>query len=337
MRAANPFASPEWHEAWLATHPEDRPAVVAIRRDDGSLAGVVALVEKRHGRSPRLTAAGDAIADWFSPACAPEDEGEVAAATAAVADRLVGHGTWRLDRCVRDGAWAGTFPGALPRGWSALRSARQDVLGIVPLQEADALSAKARREARRLRRKLESERAGRVRMSEGPEEAARDIDALLALHAGRWGEETFDRTQTEFQRRFARSAAERGWLRLWVAEADGVMAGALCNWRVGTSTFSYIQSFDPEYARYGIGTILHADATARARDEGCAEYNILRGEEGFKQKFAAGPRALESFVVVRARSAAGIASRGALGALAAWRRLPEARREQARRLLRRSG
>jgi GNAT superfamily N-acetyltransferase len=182
---------------------------------------------------------------------------------------------------------------------------REDVLGIVSLQTGEALSSKARREARRLRRKLEQDRAGRVRMSEGPEEAARDMDALLALHTARWGDEGFDRAGTEFQRRFARSAAERGWLRLWVAEADGVMAGALCNWCVGTSTFSYIQSFDPEYARYGIGTILHEDATALAREEGCSEYNILRGEEGFKQKFPAQPRALESYVVVRARSAAG--------------------------------
>jgi CelD/BcsL family acetyltransferase involved in cellulose biosynthesis len=296
---------------------------------------VVALVETGHGRARRLTNAGDGIADWFSPACAPDDEAAVAAATAAVAERLVGRGRWRLDRCVRDGAWAEAFRGALPPGWSALRSAREDALGIVPLQEGEALSGKARREARRLRRKLEQDRAGRVRMSEGPEEAARDMDALLSLHAARWGEQGFDAAETDFQRRFAMSAAERGWLRLWVAEADGAMAGALCNWRVGASTFSYIQSFDPEYARYGIGTILHEDATALAREEGCTEYNILRGEEGFKQKFAARPRALDSYVVVRARSAAGMAARGALGVQAAWRRLPETRRDQVRRLLRR--
>jgi CelD/BcsL family acetyltransferase involved in cellulose biosynthesis len=335
VRAANPFATPDWHEAWLATHPQDRPVVVAVRRDDGSLAGVVALVERKEGRTSRLTIAGEAIADWFSPACAPEDEAGVAVATAEVADRLVGRGTWRLDRCVRGGAWAEAFSGALPRGWSALHSPREDVLGIVLLQAGEALSSKARREARRLRRKLEQDRAGRIRMSEGPEEAARDMDALLALHAARWGDDGFDPAETEFQRRFARSAAERGWLRLWVAEADGVMAGALCNWCVGASTFSYIQSFNPEYARYGIGTMLHEDATALAREEGCAEYNILRGEEGFKQKFPAQPRELESYVVVRARSAAGLASRGALGAQAAWRLLPEAPRAQARRLLRR--
>jgi CelD/BcsL family acetyltransferase involved in cellulose biosynthesis len=335
VRAANPFASPDWHAAWLATHPEDRPAVVAVRRDDGSLTGVVALVERGRGRARRLTIAGDEIADWFSPACAPEDETAVAVATAAVADRLVGHGRWRLDRCVRDGGWTEAFRGGLPPGWSVLRSAREDILGIVLLQEDEALSAKARREARRLRRKLEQDHAGRVRMSEGAEEAARDMDALLALHAARWGKQGFDAAETEFQRRFARSAAERGWLRLWVAEADGAMAGALCNWCVGAGTFSYIQSFDPEYARYGIGTILHEQATALAREEGCTEYNILRGEEGFKQKFAARPRALDSYVVVRARSAAGIAARSALGAQAAWRRLPQARRDQVRRLLRR--
>jgi CelD/BcsL family acetyltransferase involved in cellulose biosynthesis len=296
---------------------------------------VVPLVNQRPGQASRLAAAGNAIADWFSPACAPEDEATVAEATAALADRLIGRGSWRLDRCVAGGGWAETLPGALPRGWTALRSARRDVLGIVSLQEGEALSGKARREAGRLRRKLEQERAGVVRMSDGPEQAARDMDALLALHAARWGEDAFDGPGLDFQRRFAHSAAQRGWLRLWVAEADGVLAGALCNWCVGTSTFSYIQSFDPAYSRYGIGTILHVDATALAREEGCTEYNILRGEEGFKQKFTAQPRELESYVVVRGRSAAGLAARGVLGVQAAWRRLPEARREQARRLLRR--
>lgn len=335
MRAANPFATPEWHEAWLATHPEEQPAVVVVRRETGSLAGVVALVHNGHARRRRLQAPGGTIADWFSAACAPEDEADVAAAVAAVAEELIGRGRWKLDRCVRGGPWAEAFPGALPRGWSALRSARTDVLGIVSLQDGEALSRKARSEARRLRRRFEEECAGEVRMSEGAE-AASDMEALLSLHSARWVGAGFDEATTEFQREFARSAAMRGWLRLWVAEADGVMAGALCNWCLGTSTFAYIQSFAAEYARYGIGMILHADATARAREEGCSEYNILRGEESYKNKFAAQPRELESYVVVRANGGAGIASRGALGAHAAWRRLPESWRERARPLLRRS-
>lgn len=334
MRAANPFATPDWQTAWLDTHPAERPVAVAVRRDGGELAGVVALVDGTGG-APRLTLAGDTIADWFSPACAPGDEAEVARAVAGVTGELIGRGSWRLDRCVQDGAWARAFPEALAAGVSALRSTRHDVLGVVSLQEGDALSGKARREAGRLRRKLEREHAGVVRLAEGPEECLRDMDALLDLHAARWGAGAYDAANTEFQRRFAAAAAEQGWLRLWVAEADGIVAGALCNWCLGTSTFSYIQSFHPDYARYGIGTILHVDATEKAREEGCTEYNILRGEESFKHKFTATPRDLESFVVVRSASAAGLASRAALGARAAWHRLPEARRDRLRKLLRR--
>ncbi len=338
VRALNPFATPEWSAAWSATHPQEPPVVIACRRDDDSLAGVVALSAAPAGRGRVVTMPGDAIVDWFSPACAPEDEADVARAVAGTVETLVGPGgTWRLDRCVSGGGWDEAFAGALPGGWRALGSPRPDVLGIVALGEGEALSRKARQEARRTRRKFEAEQEGRIRMSEGPEEAARNMTTLLDLHAARWGPDSYDPATAEFQRRFAMAAAEQGWLRLWVAEARDGVAGVLCNWSLGTSTFSYLQAFHPDYSRYGIGTILHVDATTLAREEGCTEYNILRGEEQFKSKFAVSlRRELRSYVVVRSLSRAGIAARGALGARAAWRRLPEGRRDQARRLLRRS-
>jgi len=50
--------------------------VLVCRESTGVIVGVVPLVL----RGRRLLAAGEQLADWFGPACAPEDEARVAAA-----------------------------------------------------------------------------------------------------------------------------------------------------------------------------------------------------------------------------------------------------------------
>src|SRR6185295_11066668 len=68
VAAENPFALPEWLDAWCAAHPQDRPRILVCRRADGSLAGVVPLVARGTRRRRVVLAPGGDLADVFAPA-----------------------------------------------------------------------------------------------------------------------------------------------------------------------------------------------------------------------------------------------------------------------------
>jgi CelD/BcsL family acetyltransferase involved in cellulose biosynthesis len=55
--------------------------------------------------------------------------------------------------------------------------------------------------------------------------------------------------------------------------------------------YAYISGFDPEWARYSLGTLLIAFAIERAIDEGCREFDFLRGREQYKYGWGAVNRA----------------------------------------------
>jgi hypothetical protein len=131
LRRENPFVLPEWHAAWLETHPAARPVVIAAWREDGSLAGVIPLVATPGSRW--LGVAGAPYADWFSPACDPADEPALAAATAGVLDRL--GGVWRIDRSLAGGSWLDALRAAVgPHGrWAVQSRPEAEVLAVARL------------------------------------------------------------------------------------------------------------------------------------------------------------------------------------------------------------
>jgi CelD/BcsL family acetyltransferase involved in cellulose biosynthesis len=316
----NPFALPEWLEAWCGAHPHDAPHVVVCRRDDGSVAGVVPLVVRRAGRRRVALGPGERSLDFFAPACAPAD----AAAVARAVLRSRAWDLWRLERCVAGGAWleavkAAAGPaGCIVRPWRA-----EDPLVATRLGDpAQGLDGKQRRELERLRRNLAAGHAVAVRESDGPDEARRDLAVLLELHAARWGRETFTPSARAFHADFAARAADRGWLRLRTLEVDGRPAAVMYGWRLGARAFAYAHAYDPAYARYGVGVSLMATAMERAAAEGCEWFDMLRGDEPYKQRFRPTSVALESYLVAPRRSPAALEARARSGARRAWARLP---------------
>ena len=90
----------------------------------------------------------------------------------------------------------------------------------------------------------------------------------------------------------------------------------------GLATFGYIHAFDRRFAAHGVGLVLLDHAVRHAVDEGCSEFNFLRGAEPYKQRFGAQELRLASFEVVPRRSAAAVEARARAGLRGAWRRLP---------------
>jgi CelD/BcsL family acetyltransferase involved in cellulose biosynthesis len=334
--AENPFVLPEWHAAWAQANPAESPFVLVCRDEAGDVAGVVPLMLR--GRT--LLAPGEQLADWCGPACAPGDEPRVAAAVIdALARRQPRWDVWQLDRCRTGGAWLHALDSAA-RGSAVklLPNRGEDVLVAVDLVRdgPDLTSGKKRRELERLGRRLREGHDVQLRRSTAPEQIERDLDVLMRLRADRWGG-GFDPTEEAFVRTLAAALAHLDALRLWVLDVDGAAAGVLLGWRLGSRAFAYSQAFDGAYERLGVGMALLAHGVRDSAEEGCAHFDMLRGDEHFKGSFHISPDPVSSYSAVRRRSLARVQAEALVAARAVYRRLtPErrARLQQLRRKLR---
>jgi len=304
----NPFLTPEWYLAWLETYPEERPFVILWRRD-GELRGVLPLVETRRGPLRTLRLAGARRADWFTPACAEADEAAMARGCAELLWRL--RDRWhllRLDRVDAASAWpqalwAADAPGRIP----AAKHRRTDTLPFIDFGDGGyegylaTRSRNFRSQIGRRRRKLEREHGLCFRASDDRDRIEADFSTFLELHDARWvergGSSSSGEEVRDFHRRFATAAFERGWLRLWTAEADGAPAAAWYGWRIGERYCYALSGFDRDYERLSIGAVMLAHTIERAAAEGAKVYDMMWGEEPYKQRFETGRRQAATWVL----------------------------------------
>jgi CelD/BcsL family acetyltransferase involved in cellulose biosynthesis len=315
----NPFLTPEWNRAWHETHPEERPFLLLWRRD-GELRGVLPLVSVRAGAVRLLRLAGARRGDWFTPACAVADEVEMGRECAELLARESRR--WqllRLDRIDAESAWpqalwaAGTDARIAPS-----RPRREDVLPFVELGPegyAGYMATRSRNfrsQLNRRRRKLEREHGLCFRLTTEAAQLDADFDVFLRLHDARWsqrgGSSSGEESVQRFQRRFAALALERGWLRLWTAEADGEPAASWYGWRLGDRYCYALSGFERRFEALSLGTVLLAHTIEQAAAEGASVYDLMWGEEPYKARFETGHREAATWVIGRRRHPARLAA-----------------------------
>lgn len=334
----NPFLTPEWYSSWLATHPDEQPFAI-VWRDGDAVRGVLPLV--REGK--RLRFAGARRGDWFTPACEPTDEGAMAAACAELLERE--RGEWQLIQLDRIDC-ASTWPRALTTAGGALRVRRQrsDVLPYVGFGEDGyegywaGRSRNFRSQVGRRRRKLEREHGLVFRMTADATELDKDLETFFVLHEERWeergGTSALSEDAKAMHRRFAGHALQRGWLRLWVAEADGAPAAAWYGWRIAGRYCYSLSGLSSRYEDLALGNVLLAHTIEQAAAEGSRVYDLMWGDEGYKKRFETDRREAESWIVGRRGTPAWSAAVALDGLTAGARRLPPGLREPAKRLYR---
>jgi len=113
------------------------------------------------------------------------------------------------------------------------------------------------------------------------------LEALFRLHTERWkkrwlpGVLSGDHTRA-FHRELASRFLERGRLRFHALRLDGEIKAVLYCLAYKSRTYYYIGGFDPELAKYSLGTVLTGHAIRHAVEEGCTEFDFLRGDEKYK-------------------------------------------------------
>jgi CelD/BcsL family acetyltransferase involved in cellulose biosynthesis len=309
----NPFLTPEWFRAWLDANPAEEPFALFWRRD-GELRGVLPLVRVRARGVRLLRFAGARRGDWFTPACRLDDEAEMAAACAGLLqERRREWGLLVLDRIDRESAWPqALWAEGVNGGVAPARERRTDTLPFVAFEEGgyDAYLAARSRNFRsqlgRRRRKLEKEHSLSFRMTTEAAQLDADFDTFLRLHDERWddrgGSSSGADEVRDFQRAFAAATLEQGWLRLWIAEADGAPQAAWYGWRLGNRYCYSLSGLAKAYEDRALGTVLLAHTIEQAAAEGATVYDLMWGDEGYKSRFETDSRDAASWVLGRRRS-----------------------------------
>jgi len=130
----------------------------------------------------------------------------------------------------------------------------------------------------------------RVEDSHDEDSALRNLDVFLELHARRWRKRglpgAFGLPKVKrFQQDFVRRAGAEGMLRLQTLWQEGQPIGALYAMQAGNGTFFYQSGFDPGAGKVSPGTILVARSIRRAIEEGCTNFDFLRGAEPYKMRW----------------------------------------------------
>jgi CelD/BcsL family acetyltransferase involved in cellulose biosynthesis len=341
VRRSNPFLTPEWSRIAAATYPDEAPATIVWRRGE-EVRGVLPLVAAGRGPLALLRFPAARRADWTGPACRAEDEAAMGAAVSELLTESWGpRGALRLDRLDLDSAW----PAALGGAGLATTAGREDVLPFIAFDETGyegylaARSRNFRSQLGRRRRKLEREHGLAFRMATDPAALDGDLDTFFALHDERFASRGEASSQDEDARRhlrlFAAAALERGWLRLWTAEAAAEPAAAWYGWRIGERYCYALAGLKQSFEQLALGTVLLAHTIEQAAAEGASIYDLMWGDEGYKSRFETGRRGARTWTLTGRRSlahaavAAGARSRRAVTDLPPGVKRPLARAREA--------
>ena len=164
---------------------------------------------------------------------------------------------------------------------------------------AKSLGKNMREQIRRYPKRLAKNYACEYSQAKTSAEIDRALDELFALHGKRWRA----RGQTgvlvlpqrrNFQRALCHALAAQGALRLWTLRCDGnAVASLLCYADNGCVSY-FIGGFEPEMMRFSVGTCLFAHAISCSIEEGCTEFDFLRGREEYKYRLGAVDREYKS-------------------------------------------
>ncbi len=328
-RQGNLFGTWEWASAWWATFGGDREPLLSVARDvEGAIVAVFPLYLSRYGPVTLARFVGHGPADQLGPVCAPGDGAVVARALRALVARELGvRGFLLAHRLWSDEEWPRLL-GARP-----LRRERSSMLTLAGRTWEEwlaTISPKFRREVQRRERNLVRDHRLTFRLVTDEAQRGPALADLIRLHNARWRNtsSTFGGANTCFYDAFTRLAAERGWLRLWLAEADGAVVAARLGFYFGGRAWAYQSGRDPAWDASGVGTVLLMHSLREAFRDGMVEYRLLVGREPYKQRLMPEERAVETLAV----------GRGPLAVVATelytrWRRLPPTTRQRIRRLV----
>jgi CelD/BcsL family acetyltransferase involved in cellulose biosynthesis len=308
---ATVFQTPEWLATWwsaIGSRTGGRSLYIVTIRDGGKLVGLAPLMLTGWYVLPikRLSFLGMGVTDYNDVIAEEGREDEVCEALFAFLSKRA---DWHvLDfRELRDGGLLRDRPPSPSLGFAysdwPLEACPYLALpnDVAPEERWPRLlagySKKTRSNIGYYERNLQ--RAFRVEtvVISDEEQVAESLQSLFELHRRRWNRRWLPGVfATERVRSFHIAAARRllltGKLRLHVMRLDDEVQAALYAFAYHDRTCYYQGGFEPELARYSLGSVLIANAVKLATEEGFATFDFLRGNEEYKERWTGGVHAV---------------------------------------------
>ena len=294
----NVFATWEWISTWWRHFGGDRPlAITACRAPDGTLRAIIPCYEwaTRPLRIVRFVGSHK-VGGEQGPICGPDDRAVAADALRATLD-LSPYDLFLGERLSPTDGWADALQASVQQRFPCplLRLNFHDWDDYLA-----SCSSNFRQQLRRKERKLFREHELSYRLVTHPDDLDAHLESFLALHAARWSDESsvfLDAEALSFHREFARLAAERGWLRLWFLELDGMPAAAWYGFRFsGIETYHQLGR-DPNWESASVGLLIVAHSIREALADGMEEYRLGPGGLSYKYRFGADDSEIETIAL----------------------------------------
>jgi CelD/BcsL family acetyltransferase involved in cellulose biosynthesis len=97
----------------------------------------------------------------------------------------------------------------------------------------------------------------------------------------------------------AQSFSKKGMLSLYLLKFDGKPVSGSYGFRYGSKYYAYLNGFDPEYAKFGVGSVLVPYLVNELVKEDLTEFDFLRGDENYKARWNGIPRLNYQVIVGR--------------------------------------
>ena len=300
------FLTPQWITNWFAAvDGAATPAVVVAEDASGRWRGVLPMARSTASWGPARLKVTDfagaqiTTSDHLAPVAAEGDEDAVweclrpwieAEARSAHLLRFSG---------MDDGPMAARVSALATRpGWRT----REPVREVVPFLELPAtyedyersLSSNRRQQVRRFGRRLR-EQSEPVRFCTNEEVRSLDevITDMARLHSALWQSRGLPGTlgqpaMQRFVRDFCRAAHEAGWLRLHQLYLGDRMVAAILVLHWGHTASYYQSGWDLTLANLHVGELVLVHSIRCAIEEHMRIYDLLRGGESYKDRYATG-------------------------------------------------
>lgn len=319
--ALTAFQTWGWVEAWWRTLGRRRPVRVLTVRRDGVPVAMTVLHPTRLGLGPLsfelLTPLGQDHADEGLLVLGDVREGGPAILEALGSVVAGGRRVVNVPRLREGGADHALVTG---HRWPAPVRLTEEGRSTCPVLSFAEL-ADPGREVRLRTKKSDAPRMRRRLTERGTVEidlhtpVEKGFDELLDVYDRRWADRDWEQglfssdSLREFAREAAASMAEQGVVWLSTLRLDGRPIAACLGYRVGDAYLYHKPAFDPVYAKFGPGHILLSEVVAACLASGVTEFNLGRGEGGYKSRWATTTHDVVSFSLAPARVPAAVSSR----------------------------
>jgi len=293
------FLTWEWQKTWWEHLGEGDLFLIALRDDQGRLAGIAPLYRTTAASGERkLSIVGCVdVSDYLDLLVARGREWDVYHALLDYLGSAEMAGWDVVEFCnVPEVSPAHRVLAEIAVGHGyAFRTAVEDVCPLIDLPASwdeylASLDKKQRHEIRRKVRRLEGEADVRWYIVGQEQDLAEEIEAFIELHqkSSVDKDDFMDEPMKSFFRAMAHVLQPLGWLQLAFIEIDGQKAASMLNFDYQDTIMVYNSGYDPQrYAHMSPGIVLLTYCIQHAIALGRARFDFLRGDEPYKYRFGA--------------------------------------------------